>query len=351
MSIPINSGQGPTVSTDYQSPYGPRTSKTSFAQTIAQAQSSSLTLTTAEGDRVTLSDISRSYQSTQFFGWSDPTSSGMRLASSSSSVEAMGLTVQGDLNEQELADITRLVGEMTAIASDFFAGDHESAIGKAMDFGGFDMGSVSSLAASFSRQTVTHTQITSQQSQSVAADLPKLNGQNLKDIYGKPGMDFDEEEDRVALMQGRWEQILKALDEMKRQELEDLFARRPEQQPVPNKVLPAEVSGELQAPTSDSIPVNREAEGPDEQAVPAEDRAARQMMAHMEQLLNKHPKLAPFADRLATTAMEKAASQTEHDRSDIARAFGTLREAFRNQLHQRYSPPEELPNTEPLTEV
>ncbi len=351
MSIPIQSGQGPIACTDYQSPYGTRTGTTnSFAQTIAQTQSSSLTLTTAEGDRVTLSNLSRSYQSTQGASWATATSSGVQLASSSASIEAMGLSVQGDLNEQELADITRLVGELTSIASDFFSGDQESAMNKAMDFGNLGLGSISSLSASFSRQTVTQTQITSQQTLPASTNTADSNDQKLEDLYAKMETNSQEEQNYAELQKGRWEQIMKALDEIKRQELEGLYARRLKPQPVPRQNVPDPVLAEQQAPANDPAAENREPEAKDLD-VPAEERAAGQMLAHMEQLLHNHPKLSPFAKPLVTTAMERAASQVDQDRSDTARAFGTLREAFHNQLQQRFSPPEGMPNNDPLTAV
>ncbi|HIJ89353.1 MAG: hypothetical protein OEV89_00655 [Desulfobulbaceae bacterium] len=345
MNIPTQFGQGPAPCTDYQSLHGARTGKSSFAQTIAQTQSSCLSLTTAEGDQVTLSNLSQSYQYTQGVGWFSPTSSEVNLAGSSTTAEAMGLSVQGDLNEQELADINKLVGELTSIASAFFSGDHESAMTKAMDFGNLSLGSVSSLSASFSRQTVTQTRITSHPPLPAMTDRNDLN---LQDLYEKLGRDSSEQLDYAELLKTRWQQILKSLDEMKDKDLDGLFARRMEPQPMPSQELPAEVVGELQAPASDPAPAIREAKTTDP-TVPAEERAARQMLAHMEQLLSNHPKLSPFAGPLASRAMEKAASRSEQDRPETARAFGALRDAFRNQLYQWFLPPQMPTGTEPLT--
>ena len=86
-------------------------------------------------------------------------------------------------------------------------------------------------------------------------------------------------------------------------------------------------------------------------AVPPEERAARQMVSHMEQLLTDHPKLTPFAKALATTAMETAARQTEQGLPDTARALGDLKNAFLNQLHQWFLPSERPTASTPLTDV
>jgi hypothetical protein len=321
MNIPTNSIQGPAASTDYQSLYSARSGKATFEQTLAQTQSSSFSLTTAEGDQVTLSGLSRNYQYTQAVGWFNPASSGVNYASSATSAEAMGISVQGDLNAQELADITRLVGELTSIASTFFSGGHEEALTRAMGFGEMSMGSVSSFAASFSRQTVTQTRIASYQPLPATADLSDPNLKELYDTLTGAG----EERDYAKMLEARWQQILKALDEMKANELDGLFARRMEPTPVPVEAVAPAPSG------------------------PPEERAAQQMLSRMEQLLTDHPKLTPFAKALATTAMEKAARQTEQPLPDTAKALGELTNGFLNQLHQRFLPSELPAASTPLT--
>lgn len=280
MNISSLLGQGPAVGTDYQSLYAAPSSKTTFAQVIAETQSSWLSLTTAEGDRVTLSDLSMSYQQTQGVDWVTPASSGTSVSGSSATAEAMGFSVQGDLNAQELADITRLVAELSSIASTFYAGDFEGALSKAMNFGNLGLGSVSSLAASFSSQTVTQTRITGYSSLSAMADL--------KGLYEKLDKGATAEPDNAALLEARWQQILKALDEMQAETLDRLYARREELQSLATEPV---------APAS-----------PEKQPTPAQ--AARQMLAHLEQLFSDHPKLSPFAKDLAATAMAKGASRT-----------------------------------------
>ncbi|MBU1403870.1 MAG: hypothetical protein KKE83_09180 [Proteobacteria bacterium] len=338
MNIPAQSGQGPVASNDYQSLYSARSGKSTFEQTLAQTQSSSFSLTTAEGDQVTLSSLSQNYQYTHAIGWFNPASSGVNYASSSTSAEAMGISVQGDLNAQELADITRLVGELTSIASTFFSGDHEEAMTRAMDFGEMSMGSVSSFSASFSRQTVTQTRITSHQPLPAMADLNDLN---LKDLYDTLGTGPGKELDYAEMLEARWQQILKALDEMKEKELDGLFARR--EKPVEIDGLNA-MAEAPQPVASEPLPVPRKTT---DLPIPTAERVAQQMLTRVEELLTNHPKLSPFAGPLAATAMEKAAGRSEQP--DTAKSFTALQNAFRNRLYQWFLPAEPPATSGPLT--
>lgn len=332
MNIPTQSGQGSTASTDYQSMYSARAGKSTFEQALAQTQSSSFSLTTAEGDRVTLSSLSQNYQYTHAIGWFNPTSSGLTVAGSSATAEAMGFSVQGDLNEQELADITRLVGELTSIASDFFSGDYDGALTRAMDFGDLSMGSVSSLSASFSSETVIQTRISSYEALPAKAD----------DLSDALGTDASEELKYAELLKARWQQILKVLDAMQARELDGLFTRREEPQPVAAQDVPDAARKEEQPLASAPPPAAKEAE-PATQAAPAAERVARKMLARMEEFLGTHPKLSPFAGPLAAASMEKAANKSEQPLPDMAKAFGALRNAVRNRLPQGFPPPEPPP--------
>jgi hypothetical protein len=183
------------------------------------------------------------------------------------------------------------------------------------------MGSVSSLSATFSRQTVTQTRITSH------SPLPAM--EDLKDLYQKLGTEQGGEPDYATVLEARWQQILKALDEMKAQEMDGLFARRMDPKPLPLARRPADPP----APP----PVSHDAEP-----------AARQMLAQMEQLLVNHPKLSPFAGPLAATAMTQAAGRSEHP--DAARNFSALQNAFRNRLDQWFLPAE-LPGPNGTTDT
>ncbi|MDG4475473.1 hypothetical protein [Thiovibrio frasassiensis] len=338
MNIPTQSAQGAAASTDYQSLYGARSEKNTFEQTFAETLSSSLALTTAEGDLVTLSGLSQSYQQTQGASWFSPASSGIHVASSAMTAEAMGFSVQGDLNAQELGDITRLVGELTSIASTFFSGDHEGAMTRAMEFGNLGLGSISSLSASFSRQTVTQTRISSYSS------LPAMTEDNApqgKDLSKNQKIDQSKALDYAQLLEARWQQILKALDENKEHTLDGILTRRTPPQPEPNtSVIANENHGHSSA---------EKQQGGVPASVSASEQAGHQMLGRMQELLRNHPKLTPLANSLASTAMEKAAARSPQPHPVIARAFGELQNTFRNQLQQWLFAPEVPTATTPLT--
>lgn len=343
MNIPSQSGQSPTTNySDYQPLPANRTGKSTFAQTIAQSQSSSLSFTTAEGDLVTLSDLSMSYQQTKGSGWFSPASSGMNVSSLSLASQTMGISVQGDLNDQELADITRMVGELTSIASAFFSGDYETTMAKATDFDGLDLGSISSLSASFSRQSVSQTRIASHYP---LPDMADLNDLKTQDLYQKPETDKAGAMDYATVLEARWQQILKAVDQAQEENLAGLFAR-----PLPTDSVDATSIPEMQqTPEADPAPAIPTTTALDQAVIPARDRAALQMRSHMEQLLAKHPGLTPFAKSLADLAMEKAAARTDQPHPATAKAFGELRNAFINQLNQWFFPQEPSPVDTPLT--
>ncbi len=239
MNIPTQSGRGSAACTNYQSLSAARSGKNTFTQTIAQTQSSSLSLTTAEGDLVTLSDLGLSYQQTLGAGWFFPAASGANFSSLSMSGEIGGVSVQGNLNAQELADITKLVGELTSIASSFFSGNPETAMAKAMEFGNLDLGSVSSLSASFSRQTISQTRLAGN---TALPAMAEINDLNLKDPTRNLGEKGSGELDYAKLLATRWRQLLKTLEEKKAADLDGLFARNLPLQPAP-VLLKAEPPG------------------------------------------------------------------------------------------------------------
>ena len=93
----------------------------------SQQNSFSLNLTTQDGDVVTI-DISRFQQqsfSAEFAANGDSTS--LQVSASQSFSSNFSLTVQGDLDEGELASINELLEDVNSIASDFYSGDLDGA--------------------------------------------------------------------------------------------------------------------------------------------------------------------------------------------------------------------------------
>ena len=127
----------------------PQADRTVNAQVAAiQAStdfSGTFSVVTAEGDKVTLSVDGEEDFRYMNYGYK-ARSDDQRLEVKGESTEyslsqTLGLTVEGDLNEQEVADLTKLFRKVKNIISNFFRGRDEQAVAKtaklADQFGNF----------------------------------------------------------------------------------------------------------------------------------------------------------------------------------------------------------------------
>lgn len=93
-----------------------------------------LSVTTAEGDKITLSaDLEARFQAASYQGHaeSDGTTVDVRAKSAAFSLsQQYGVTVEGDLNEQEVQDLESLFRKVSNIFSKFFNGQDEAALAK-----------------------------------------------------------------------------------------------------------------------------------------------------------------------------------------------------------------------------
>ncbi len=107
----------------------------SSSATLQIQQSSEITLFTAEGDKVTLSSASSfeaSYATYSSQGVIDGKAFQTRAeASSVSEAFAFKFSVEGDLNEKELKDITKALQTIEKLTSDFFSGKTDKALDRA----------------------------------------------------------------------------------------------------------------------------------------------------------------------------------------------------------------------------
>ena len=130
-------------------PYPPisasRTSDLTRLKASTETQTD-LSIVTAAGDRITLS--AESLFRLSFVDWSDhSTDQGSSLdlhaaASTSQVRNSSEVSVQGQLDPQEEADLRRLVGKLEKIVTNFLGGDIEGALSKALKIG--DLGTVAS---------------------------------------------------------------------------------------------------------------------------------------------------------------------------------------------------------------
>lgn len=177
--------------------------KTSATQVNASFEKAFIDITTSDGDTVTLQRSTSHAAFSQSMQWQNTNSQGTALTAQSLDSHSFSYTVQGDLSAEELKDLGELFDALSVIADDFFQGNLDEAMTGALNIG--DMGSLSSLSATFSKTEITATQITSQHPYAVADS--KQNARDENAVANK--------------QQAQWKQILSYLEKRK-EELEHL---------------------------------------------------------------------------------------------------------------------------------
>jgi hypothetical protein len=237
----------------------------SIQQTSEQQKDSQISLTTAEGDVVT---ISSSYAKAMAYAASEEFAPGMwnqSFTAMSLESSTFNMSIQGDLNEEELQDIKHLLQDLKKIAKSFFHGDTQGAMNKALDIG--DMGSVAQLSASFSYSEQIST------TQSVATYHPLPSGDipaTFKDLQETIGEDSFEDFNFADILRARWQQMLETFD------TDD------EKDTVINAMETAK--------GNNNTPV------------------AEQMLARILETIEKQPQLSPFVIPVANHAIDEAAA-------------------------------------------
>ena len=178
-------------------------SATRVSQFEASFEKTFIDITTNEGDTVTLQRSSSHEAFSQYNQWQDASSQGMSFHGQVLDTHSFSYSVEGDLNEEELQDLGNLFDTLSVIADDFFQGNFDEAIAGALQIG--DMGSISSLSATFSRSETTATQITTQHPYATADAKHAISEENA--LNNK--------------RQAQWKQILSYLEKRK-EELEQL---------------------------------------------------------------------------------------------------------------------------------
>ena len=105
----------------------------------SQSNSSDLSITTADGDVVSISfsALEESQSSENFSYYASQDANGMSYQSNASSYSEMNFSfsVQGELDKEELQAIQSLIKDISKIEKDFFSGDIEGAFNKALELG------------------------------------------------------------------------------------------------------------------------------------------------------------------------------------------------------------------------
>lgn len=249
----------------------------------AQTQGADITLTTKEGDKITISQSSINQQQRA----TSATSGSYRLMEQSMAASGMSIAVQGDLNDQEKADLTSLLGDLGSIATDFFKGNLQEALNGAMNIG--DMGSISKLEATFSRTSILSNYL------SGPHPIPSSNGLQTGLDWNNPFPDPPAPPtgpNLADLLSGQWQQFLDQLTS------QDPTHATAEATPQWGRGRPQDLSAAEVQPPQQGTPLARSAE-----------RAGEQMLARSKETMNAHPRLTPLMPSLAELAINQAKSQ------------------------------------------
>lgn len=233
----------------------------SFDQLYRQSKNAEISVITDEGDLVTFSQNYEFSASSALQQWDSPLGRGMNFTAESLQSESISFSVQGDLNEEELADLAALYDDLAAIANDFYAGDMAGAMNGAMTIG--DMGSLASLSATFSHSEMSASRLVS--NHVIPAEADKLQ-QGFKDLPPLAAPEQTSKASYQEIMQSRWQQLLEHLE------------NRPE---------PEE--------KADQLPPDKKGAG----------RADEQMLARLQETATDHPRLSPLSIPLAHRAIDE----------------------------------------------
>lgn len=262
--------------------------QTQFYQTrSAETRQADIKFETREGDLVTISQGTSSQAQQTKRTSSDGFEKTLTEQLSSSQFT---LAVQGDLNEQELADLSTLLDKLSLIATDFFAGDINNAVSGALNIG--EMGTISSLEATFAHTTSQSSFLKGPH------PIPDL-GNFMNDGLFAAGLSENNKGGQGAIvdtLQAQWKQFLEYFDERSTNEA---VLNRPE---------------DKKTERTDHI---------------------RQMLTESKNEMSKHPRLTPFIPALANQAIDKSAERhgvTAHGREQANRLKDRFAQEYINWL-------------------
>ena len=256
-----------------------------FSQISAQAQQADISITTREGDRITISSNFYHQQSLEK-SWAG--NSADKIIASQIEKSGFSFMVQGDLNETELADLASLLDDLTQIGADFFNGNLEGAVMGALNLS--DMGdSLSELRASFTRTSIFSTKLNGPHP--VFASAPSL----IEDFKNQEE-ELDLNNRAAEMIEAQWQQFI-----------DYLYDDNP---PSRHETAPRETDQQGPAPE-------------------------QTMFAKAREILTPHPRLAPHLPSMAELALRNVAGMFEdspENNSILNRARENFMDEYLNWL-------------------
>ncbi len=261
------------------SPWSSTPSESTTSQSLAQNKTAQISFTTREGDQVTISTSQLRAAAMASRARSDGTGSTSSFTAAALKTDSFSMTVQGDLNEEELKDISHFMTNLTAIAGDFFNGDSEKAIAGATQLG--ELGSLSKLSAEFTSSTA----ISSRSQLRSNHPLPDLGKTSASD-FGLPAFGADQDKLIKDAILGNWRQID---DFLNRLQPPAATMAKPTPEPAPQ---PATPNMGVASATAQTDPL-------------------QQLVRQASSFITNNPRLSPFLIPLASRAFDQASAQTD----------------------------------------
>ncbi|MEW6219384.1 MAG: hypothetical protein AB1634_07590 [Thermodesulfobacteriota bacterium] len=258
-----------------------------YAESFAEVRNSQITLTTDEGDVVTLSSRDAAASSLSYSRSLTPGRSTEQLTSLAVAESSYSVSITGSLSEEETADIDRLLEDLGGIAASFFDGELDQAVADSLSIG--ELGSLAEVSATF-----THTATMASALKSVGPPPlppPEAEASPAVAALEEEARTAAEEADRAtALARAQWDAIRKALDEIR------------ERRPAPAAAPTAEDRGVAAEPSRQDDLAAATAPGPQPPPAPAagdEDRrgglpALARHWQRAGDILDRHPHFGPL---------------------------------------------------------
>ncbi len=234
-----------------------------------EAKSAAISITTDEGDVVSLSSAGIREAEFALDYWQDDRGKLMNFTTTSLNAGSFNLSVEGDLNEEELHDIGILMEDLTAIAGDFFNGNLEEAMTGALNIG--DLGSLATLSATFNHSLALSSSYLSENHPLPADDRIKGMADDFKELLKNEDQDLSYAE----MMRAQWQQIKNFIEDIQQD---------------------AGLEAEKEKAKATA--------GDDSNLSPIE-----KMIEKINRFSGKHPRLAAFSAPLAHQAVNEAAHQ------------------------------------------
>lgn len=263
----------------------------------SNSKAADINLITKEGDRITIQSgvIEKSRQ--QMSSYEKVENS----LAQDIKVEKFSFTVEGDLNEQELADLAALLDKLTVIADDFYSGDSSAAVSGAMDIG--DMGSIAKLEANFSQTTALGYYLKGPH------PMPDIQDMLMDDVFASTAKHNTNEGDFASkAIQAQWQQFM------------DYFNKRDEQEHI--------------AQTNHNKHQSHESSKHNFEMDRSHNRhkTAKHMFNEAEKTVTKNPRITPLIPSVADLAVDKALNKYGQNQNHEA-----LASHLKDQFSQEYS--------------